>query len=263
MIDSHCHLLPGLDDGAATWEEALALAAAAYREGTRALVVTPHYLPGAFTPEPSRIRELAAEFRSRLAADSIGIDVYPGCEAYLVPELPQLARQSKVITWGDSGRYLLVELPLQELPPWADQVLFELRLAGLTPIIAHPERCAGVQRRPEWVAEAVNRGMLVQVNGPSLTGRYGGSARKTAGKLLAGGLVHLLGSDAHSHRRPAGLEEAARVVERRASREAAAAILTGNPLALLKGTALPEAAAARELPRRRWQWPWSSRKSQR
>lgn len=261
-FDCHTHLLPGLDDGASSWEEAVELALTAYRSGTRAIILTPHYLPGSYEPSPLKIRQLTAELARRLqptvpvvlagkyaapvavtpetvAADALPLYLLPGCEAYLDPDLPDLVRRGEILTLGDRGTHLLVELPSGELPRWADDVLFSLALAGITPVLAHPERCAGVRRRPQWLAAAVERGALVQVNGESLTGGYGREVAKAAAELVRKGLVHFLGSDAHSRSRPPVLAAAAAQVTKLAGQTAGSRLAWANAAALV-GLQAPE-----------------------
>jgi len=287
FFDCHTHLLPGLDDGASTWEEAEELIAAAYQAGTRAVVLTPHYMVGSYEPSPDEIKAAAEELARRLegvvpvtlgtgrsasaaraetaaadapdpsrtadagggvgpsevacASDTAGgeaagpdprLRLLVGAEAYLDPALPELVGRGKILTLGDLGTHLLVELPLAEVPRWADEVLFSLALAGVTPVLAHPERCAGVRRRLEWLAAAVERGALVQVNGGSLTGAYGGEVARAAAGLVRRGLVHFLGSDAHGPDRPALLAGAVVRAERIAGAGTARRLAWQNAAAL-------------------------------
>lgn len=278
LFDCHTHLLPGLDDGASSLEEAAELVLAAYRSGTRALILTPHYLPGSYEPSPQEIRKLTAELARRLetvvpvalgagedapaaAAEVVAAGIgparkeakpgdaaappargepgpasllylFPGCEAYLDPALPDLVRRGEIVTLGDRGTHVLVELPFGDLPRWADDVLFSLALAGVTPVLAHPERCAGVRRRPQWLAAAVERGVLVQMNGASLTGGYGRDVAGAAAELVRRGLVHFLGSDAHGSDRPPALTAAVARVEKLAGKETAARLAWESAAAL-------------------------------
>lgn len=204
IFDCHTHLLPGLDDGASSWDEAEQLVLDAWNQGVRAILLTPHYLPGSYQASPEVIREQIQELDRRLSGREKPI-LLPGCEAYLMPELPELVRRGEVMTLADRGTHVLVELPLGELPRWADQVLFELALAGVTPILAHPERSAGIQRHPEWLKAAVDRGVMVQVNTKSLEGEYGSAVKKSAWSLARRKLLHFIGSDAHC--RGVGIKE--------------------------------------------------------
>jgi protein-tyrosine phosphatase len=261
VFDGHTHLLPGLDDGVTSWEEAVDLAREAWEAGTRVLALTPHFLPGVYDPSPDEVIRRAAELARRLneylpvrlldlyaaahaadrcpAGDPGGnaaagqiLWLLPGMEAHLVPELPDLLRRGRLLTLAGAGTHLLVELPFGELPGWSDEVLFSLALAGVTPVLAHPERCAGVRKNPDWATAAVERGALVQINGDSLLGGAGREAARTAAELVKRGLVHLLGSDAHSRARPAVLSEGAARLVRLAGEEAARKICSGEAAGL-------------------------------
>ncbi len=179
------------------WDEALAVARAAVVAGVTRLVATPHYLEGRYHNGRAAVLAVVAELRERLAEAGLSLEVLPGCEAHASPRLPELVRAGEVLTVDDAGRYLLAEFPHLGVPPWADGMLFELQLAGVTPIIAHPERNRAIQREPEILRRWVERGMLVQLDAGSLTGAYGEAAQKTARRLLSLRLCHLGGSDCH------------------------------------------------------------------
>lgn len=232
IADCHTHLLAGLDDGPQELAEAGRLLQQAAANGTRLVFLTPHYLPGHFTAGPEEITKQVQSWQEEAAG--LGLQLAAGQEAYLDAGLPQAVRAGNVLTLGGSS-CLLVELPLDNLPPWADELLFQLQLAGVTPVLAHPERCAGLFARPEWLGQVVGRGLLVQLNGPSLTGAYGSRARKLARDFLRRGWVHLLGSDAHSVRRPPDLRPALEEVRRLVGEAAARRLAWDNPLALLAG----------------------------
>lgn len=213
-IDVHSHLLPGIDDGAGSWDESLALAREAVEDGTRELFVTPHIYPEVFDTRPETVRELAAEFQRRLDEAGIPLRVRPGSEVYLLPETPAMWRQGRLVPLGGKGPYLLVEWSVLAVPPYAEGVLFELQAAGAVPVIAHPERCAAVQRQPELILPFVERGAWLQITASSLLRSRRDPTRRTAEWLVRRGLVHLIGSDAHNDRRPPRLAEAYQVLER-------------------------------------------------
>lgn len=213
IIDMHCHALPGIDDGARDWNEALAIAQAAIWAGVTDLVLTPHFMPGIYENTTEKVLPLVEEFRRRLdqaygfgfcevgrpAGDQgpeAKFRIYPGCEAYLCPELPQLAASGKLPAINGS-RCVLVELPQAEVPPYADRVLFELQAAGFCPIIAHPERNRALAEDPEILAKWIRRGIPAQLNAGSPLGKYGSRAKKTAELFVRRKMVHMVGSDCH------------------------------------------------------------------
>lgn len=198
MFDLHCHILPGIDDGAGSWDDSMEMARLSLADGVKTLVATPHYSPKV---EPELIIDLVEQFNSRLKSQELNLTVYPGMEAYLDPDLPQLLRGGRVLT---IGRHLLLELPFSALPLYTEDVLFQVMLAGYNVILAHPERNSQVIQKPELVFDWVSRGILVQVNSGSLLGKFGSAVKATTEILLKAKLVHFLGSDAHSpsQRRP-------------------------------------------------------------
>ncbi|MEW6662545.1 MAG: tyrosine-protein phosphatase [Bacillota bacterium] len=235
MIDLHAHILPGVDDGPATWAEAIELCRQLASQGVTGVVAAPHFVPGRY-PEAGRVLGLVQELNQRLRSISCALTVYPGAEAYLVPELPRLVAARTVPTLNNAGRYLLLELPLEGVPSCAENVLFSLLLDGVTPVLAHPERNAQLREDPSLLATLVERGALVQVNAGSLAGEFGPRVQKLAGDLARQGLVHLMGSDAHCpHKRPPLWPVALPRLEKLAGREAALAITLKNPAAVLAG----------------------------
>ncbi len=211
MIDIHTHILPGLDDGPGTLEESLEMAEAFVAAGFTAVVATPHVIPGVFENSSQEILESVQALRKALEAEKIPLEVYPGAEYHIRPDLPQDLAEGNLVTLGDTGKYLLVELPVQELPPYTEQVLFQILLSGVTPVLAHPERNEFFATHPQALAELVQKGVLVQVTAGCLTGLFGPLAKKASHRYLKEGIVHFIASDAHGPGRR--LEAAARTAE--------------------------------------------------
>jgi len=195
--DCHVHILPGLDDGPDSWDEAVEMARRAASSGTTHVVATPHYIPGVFEPDAALIRDRVREFRKRLVAAGVCLAVVEGCEVSLNEDAPDLFGRGVLMTLGDRGRLLVVELPSGEFPCWAENALFRLRLAEVTPVIAHPERNAGLCKDPALLGRLASQGVYVQLDAASLLGHWGRSAQRTAERWIRAGLVHMLGSDAH------------------------------------------------------------------
>lgn len=245
MIDLHAHLLPGVDDGPATWAEALELCLQLANQGVTGAVATPHFLPGR-CPDAGLVLELVQELNRKLCSLSCALTVYPGAEACLVPDLPQLVAAKTVLTLNNTGRYLLLELPLEEIPFHTESVLFSLMLNGIAPVLAHPERNAQMREDPALLVTLVERGVLVQVNAGSLAGEFGLRVQKFAGKLVQHGLVHFMGSDSHCPRKRPSLWPAALTrLKKLAGQEATLAITQNNPATLLAGAVLPVPPASR------------------
>ncbi len=201
MIDLHGHLLPGIDDGARDMDQALAMARMAVKDGISVSVLTPHHLNGVYDNPAAKIREQVDQFRAKLDAEGIELEVWPGAECHLVPELPAALADGSAMTVADRRRAVLVELPVHTIPMGATAILDDIRALGLTPIIVHPERNTALRQDPERLAEWVAMGCLAQVTAQSCTGRFGESVRKTAHWMVTQGLIHLVASDAHRDRR--------------------------------------------------------------
>ena len=143
----HAHLLPGLDDGPRDMDEALDLCRQAVEDGVGKACACPHAFR-TYRPKPERILASLNELRDALRAEGIPLEVGPGMEYPLVPELSGLIAAGEVLTLAGS-RYLAVELPLGSLPPNPEEVLFRVALAGLVPVVVHPERNSGIAAKPE------------------------------------------------------------------------------------------------------------------
>jgi protein-tyrosine phosphatase len=198
MLDVHCHILPGIDDGPKTADESLAMLRMAAADGIHTIVATPHFGGSHSEPPPELVRTLVDQANQITAGEGLDLRVLPGCEAQVTPELPAKLRSGQALTLGGLGRYVLVEVPGPPIPLYALDVHFKLRLAGLVPILAHAERV--VTSAPGWrfVRKFVAQGGLVQVNANSLQGGEGRRVRGHAQRLFRDELAHLIASDGHS-----------------------------------------------------------------
>ncbi|MGH2562701.1 MAG: tyrosine-protein phosphatase [Thermomicrobiales bacterium] len=246
VIDTHMHLLPGIDDGAASMEVAREMIARAREVGFRTLVATPH-LGDPLAPAEQRRVDNALEKVQDLAA-AVGIEVGLGFEIMLSPNLPARLADGEPVTMAGS-RAVLVELPFTAWPHFAEQTLFALQLDGYRPVLAHPERYLAVQQDPERAMALAGRGVLLQVTIGSLVGLFGRAGRQTAEALVLSGAAQLVATDAHSagRRFVAAVEGLARLREL-VGEERAAQLTDGVPRALLEDAPLPELAP---LPERR------------
>ncbi len=209
MIDLHTHILPGLDDGAKTWDEALEMARLAAADGVKALVATPHLFQFREIYQgdingPEKILLTAQELQEKLAELKVDLKIIAGCEAPLFPELLELVRQGTVLTLNNAGRYLFLEMPDMVIPLATENIFFRLNSSGIIPIITHPERNPAFQESPHKLAGLLRLNCLAQITAASLLGGFG---RRVAGftkQLVKTGCVHLMASDAHDarHRPP-------------------------------------------------------------
>jgi protein-tyrosine phosphatase len=236
LIDLHCHLLPGLDDGARSLSEALGIARTMVLDGVERVAVTPH-VRADWRISAGEMEAALERLRHAIEAAGIPLDVLPGAEIAL-DVLPRLAQEERA-RFGLAGnpRLLLLEFPTLGWPLALPDLVLELRCEGIVPVLAHPERNPEVQEQPQRLEPLVRAGAVVQLTAASVDGRLGARPRRAARALLERGLAHALASDAHSPGvRQAGLSAAARSL----GDDALARWLTCDvPAALLAGDALP------------------------
>ncbi|CRI66041.1 PHP C-terminal domain protein [Thiocapsa sp. KS1] len=267
MIDCHCHILPGIDDGAHTFETALDMARAAAAAGIQDLVCTPHHLNGVYSNPGSVVRHALQDLRERLAGAGVPLRIHPGAELHLVPELPSQVLDGTALTYNDLGKAALVELPKAAVPMGAETILEQLLYRGITPVIAHPERNLVLVRNPERLAEWVARGCKVQLTAQSCSGDFGERIQHISRHWLELGWVHLIASDAHrpTGRSPTTLAAGRAVVTEWLGDQAASLLVCDNPRRLLDGADLlalaPHANPRRIRMRGRWLGflPWRRR----
>jgi len=197
MIDLHAHLLPGIDDGAQTLEESRAIARAAVTDGVDAIAATPH-VRSDFPTTVEQMERGVAELRADFDREGIPVQVLHGGEIDLEALRGLEAETVRRFTLAQTGVHLLLEFPYSGWPLGLDQEIFSLRAAGLSPLLAHPERNAEVQARPERLEELVRLGASVQITAASLEGRLGKPSREASFRLLELGLVDVLASDLHT-----------------------------------------------------------------
>lgn len=254
MIDLHCHILPGLDDGPQTMEEAIRMCRIAYQDGIRTIVATPHTLNGVYQNGKSTILSKVEELNDalnnselppgqrpswaggRTPNSELNLKILPGSDVHLCEMTLQQVDQGEAVTVGDLRKYIMIEFPSQAIPHQAERVLFQLLGRGLIPIISHPERNLEIGKRPGRYYEMIRTGCLGQVTAMSLTGEFGPKVRQWAEKLLKSWLVHFIASDAHSvNGRPPILSAAAKAAAKIVGREEAEKMVTEYPKAILKG----------------------------
>ncbi|MGH9486884.1 MAG: tyrosine-protein phosphatase [Terriglobales bacterium] len=229
-VDTHLHLLPGLDDGPSDWESALAMAEVAIADGTTHVVVTPH-CNYQFAYSPARTAALCQEMTEKLGSR---LQILPGCEVHLSFENVQAMLERGREFSLNHSRYVLVEFPQFFERLALGNALRQLCESGQVPVLAHPERNPVFQQHPEALDEYLRLGCLSQVTASSLRGRFGKRAQQFSLELLQTGRIHLLASDGHSaEQRAPGLSQAARFVEEQIDAGRAQALCSSNPLALV------------------------------
>ena len=236
MIDLHCHILPGLDDGAVDMAESVEMARIAREDGVRTIVATPHVFRDG--PDPKVLSLIAGkrdELAEALAREKIDLEVRCGAEVYFSHEFLDEVRGKRNRLVVNGSAYLFVEFPSDHVYAGARDIFFNLLNEGLIPIIAHPERNTSFQKEPSLLFELVRMGALAQANSRSFLGGYGSRVRETAESFLRLNLVQLIASDGHSPRnRTPRLKAAVAEVAKIVGERAAVAMVTVNPEAVIK-----------------------------
>ena len=240
MFDLHSHIIPAIDDGAQTIEESLAMLQIAADCGTEVIIATPHVIEGSWLPEWDEIVTGCHELTQAMKLEGISsLTIYPGAEVAMNMDiLDKITGPGKYCI--NSSQYMLVELPASHIPSFADEFFFTLQARGITPIVAHPERHPELSRNPRILMEWINRGILTQINGTSITGRMGERTMKTAELFLTNGMAHVIGSDAHSprHRTPRLTETKAKL-HKLVGQDYATQLLITNPQAIVNNKYIP------------------------
>ncbi len=235
MIDLHTHILPDLDDGPADVAESLEICRDAVKDGIDTVVATPHMFDGVFNVTREEVLRGVEDLRRHLAAADIPLEVLPGAETHLSADLPDLIEGGEALTLGNGGRYLLLELPPDVLPPGLEEFLRSISRMGIRVIVAHAARNAVIQNDPELLDEIVRAGHLVQVTAVSITGEAGEDPYRCAHTLLEAGMCHVVASDCHPSFRPPVLSRAREKTDELVGREDAERIFVHNPEKILAG----------------------------
>lgn len=233
IIDMHCHILPGVDDGPRESREAMEMLRMEYQQGVRKIICTPHRHKGMFEASVEERKRSLELMQKKLLRMGIPMELYLGCEFHIESEMLLKLRTEPVYTMAGS-RYVLTEFPVRVTEQEAMKVLRELVSCGFRPIIAHVERYKKVCV-PEVVRHFIQMGAYIQVNAGSLTGAEGWRTKTAARKLLNESCVHFVGSDAHSTgRRRSFLGECAEYMTKKIGEATTYRILAENPQKVIK-----------------------------
>jgi len=237
VIDIHCHPLPAIDDGAESLEESVAMMRMAAEDGITHTVATPHY-NYRYTFDPELNRQKAIELQAAIGDVP---KMLLGCDFHLSYENVQDLVNKRAEFTINGSSYVLVEFAEYFIPRQFEQVLYEIEIAGLKPIITHPERNPIFQSHPSLVYDWVRRGCLIQLTAQSYVGGFGSRPRSLAERWLDQNLVHFFATDAHdTRRRPPLLSPCYEKVAAACGKETADRILIRNPDAVINDKPLPE-----------------------
>lgn len=197
MIDIHSHILPGVDDGAKTEKDSLEMAKAALEEGISTIIATPHHRNRMFDNYKQEIETSVAILNDLLEENNIPLSVVPGQEVRIYGEILDDFEKGDIQTLYNS-KYVLIEFPTSEVPQYAEKLLYDLQIAGLVPVIAHPERNQALLENPDRMYELVRNGALAQLTAASIVGKFGKEIEQFSYQLIEANLVHFIASDAHN-----------------------------------------------------------------
>ncbi|TCP24927.1 protein-tyrosine phosphatase [Scopulibacillus darangshiensis] len=198
MIDIHCHILPGLDDGPQHEQEALAMGRAADKEGITHIVATPHHRTSKYDNSKDTILAYVNLLNKLFEREQIGVKILPGQETRIYGEMVEGVKQGELLTQNQTGSYLFVEFPAGHVPRYAEQLFYDFQVAGVTPVIVHPERNSDIARNPDILYNLVKNGALAQITAASLTGVMGKKIKKFTQQIVEHNLTHFIASDAHN-----------------------------------------------------------------
>ena len=236
MIDMHSHILPGLDDGAADWAQAIAMARVAVKDGITEMVCTPHWVLGKYENNKERILPRFAEFEARLVAEKIPLKIHSGAELRIDTTLLQRLKAGELLTLNNGSGYVLLELPDDNLPSNLHDFFWQLQVNDFRPILSHVERNPILRENPRRLFDWVERGILTQITAASLQSGFAREIREFALFLVEHRLAHMIVTDTHSLRmRKPELSGAYSVIERLMGQETAARMVYETPRHILRG----------------------------
>ncbi|MEW9671336.1 tyrosine-protein phosphatase [Ammoniphilus sp. 3BR4] len=198
MIDLHSHILYGVDDGARNSEDTLAMARQAVGDGIRTIVATPHHKDGTYLNPPEKILTRCQEVQSLLDEHEIHIEILPGMELHVHGGVTEDLVEGQIMTYNQQQRYILLELPRDHVPRYINQLIFQLQMKGVIPIIPHPERNKEISENLNALYGLIKQGAMAQLTAASVCGKFGKKIQKASQEMIKHHLVHFVATDAHN-----------------------------------------------------------------
>jgi protein-tyrosine phosphatase len=233
VIDLHSHILPGVDDGAQSYDEAIAIAKMAVADGIEVMACTPHFMPGLYDNTAADIRSRTAKLNSQLIAEGINLALVVGGDAHIRPDFVSALQSGYILSLHDS-RYVLFEPPHVSMPQRFEELLFNVQMSGYVPILTHPERFKWIESNYEVFQNLARSGVWMQLTAGSLTGRFGKRSKYWAQKMLAEGLISIIATDTHNlTSRPPLLAEAMAAAQAEVGLDEARHLVVTRPMCVL------------------------------
>lgn len=197
MIDLHCHILPGIDDGAENIEASINMAKKALSQGITHILCTPHQNNGEYVNPKSEVISAVANLQAEFNKRNLPLTLFEGQEVHITGELIEEIKKDRILFTDLADTYLLLEFPTMDIPAYTEEIFFELRNMGKIPVIVHPERNAKFRENPDRLIPFLEMGCLAQLTAPSIVGIFGKSIQKTAKEMVDRNMVQMVASDAH------------------------------------------------------------------
>lgn len=214
MIDIHCHILPGVDDGAQSLSDSLVMARKAVEQGIHKIVATPHHLTSSYENPKQSIITRVQELNEALRKERIELEVLPGQEVRIHGEMVEGYASGDILPVNHTP-YVLVEFPSNHVPRYTEKLFYDLQVNGLIPVIVHPERNREIIERPELLYQLVKKGALTQITAGSVSGDFGKKIKNFSLQLVDANLTHFIATDAHNvTNRTFKMREALSIIER-------------------------------------------------
>ncbi|MDD6432624.1 MAG: tyrosine protein phosphatase [Lactobacillaceae bacterium] len=197
MVDLHCHLLPGIDDGSKSMKISLRLAREATENGVTHALLTPHHMNGRYVNHKQDVIRQTEEFQEQLREHNIPLTVFPGQEVRINGHLLDALDKDDLLFADTGNRYLMLEFPDDDVPHYTNQMIFDLQQRGITPVIVHPERNTKIMAEPDLIYQLLQKGCLSQITASSYVGTFGKKVEKFSCQLIEAGQGYVFASDAH------------------------------------------------------------------
>ena len=197
MIDLHCHLLPGIDDGSKDMETSLRLAKEAVKNGITHALLTPHHMNGVYTNHKRDVIRLTEKFQKEITDAGIELAVFPGQEVRINGNLLQSLDDDDILFADEGNKYLMLEFPDDDVPTYTNDMIYQLQMRGIVPIIVHPERNTKIMKHPELLFDLLAKGCISQITASSYVGRFGEKVETFTRQLIQAGQAYIFDSDTH------------------------------------------------------------------